>query len=84
MNPALRHQLRSLDRALLALLDERARLLCAVEASDPGRNAAIDDMLRRRDSAQGTSFPPAGVDEVFRAVDRHCAEFGRDLAEPSR
>jgi chorismate mutase len=69
VNPALRHQLRSLDRALLSMIDERARLLAGVETDDPGRAPAVDDMLRRHDGP----FPAEGVREVFDAVDRHCA-----------
>ena len=67
MNPALRHQLRSLDRVLLALLDERVRLLEKVDAGDPGAQSAVEDMMRRHDGP----FPAAGVEDVFRAIDRH-------------
>jgi hypothetical protein len=73
MNPSLRAQLRDLDRALLALLDERARLLSDVEAGDPGRAAAIEDMQRRHDGP----FSAAGIVSVFRAIDAHCAGFAR-------
>ncbi len=46
MNPAQRHQLLTIDRALLALLNERARLLA--EAPRGERPAtAVDDLLRR-------------------------------------
>jgi len=47
MTPAQRHQLLLLDRALLALLNERARLLTGVSAADPLRAPAVDDLLRR-------------------------------------
>jgi hypothetical protein len=47
MTPAQRHQLLILDRALLALLNERARLLAGVPADAPLRAAAADDLLRR-------------------------------------
>jgi len=74
MHAPLRNQLRNLDRILLALLDERARLLAAVEAGDPGRAPAIEDMLRRHDGP----FPAEGVLDVFGAVERHCARFARE------
>lgn len=73
MHPSLRHQLRRLDQVLLSLLDERARLLDGVAASDPGRKPAVDDLLARHDGP----FPAEGVAEVFRAIDRHSS----DLAE---
>ena len=74
MSPETRHQLRSLDRALLHLIDERARLLASVDAADPGRAAAVDDMLRRHEGP----FPAAGIAEVFEAIDRHSREFASE------
>lgn len=74
MSPETRHQLRSLDRALLALIDERARLLASLAADDPGRKAAIDDMLRRHEGP----FPAEGIAEVFEAIDRHSAGFASE------
>jgi chorismate mutase len=73
MNPAVRHQLRHLDAAILALLDERARLLSHVPAHDPLRRAAVDDLLRRH----AGPFPVDGIAEVYAAIDRHCAGFAR-------
>lgn len=74
MNPSLRNQLRGLDRALLGLLDERARMLSDVASADPARAPAVDDMLRRHDGP----FPPAGVSEVFAVIERECRTFARD------
>ena len=74
MTPETRHQLRSLDRALLALIDERARLLASVAATDPGRAAAVDDMLRRHEGP----FPAEGIADVFDAIDRHSAGFSQE------
>lgn len=68
MEPALRHQLSALDRALLALLNERARLLAGVAPDDPGRATAVDDLLRRH----AGPFAPPAIREVFAAVDRGC------------
>jgi len=70
MNPALRRQLRDLDRALLALLDERARLLAVVAADDPGRAAGVEDLLRRHDGP----FPARAIEDVFGAIDRGCQD----------
>ncbi len=72
MNPALRHQLAHLDRALLALLAERARLLAGVPGDDPGRDAAVEDLLRRH---QG-GFDAALLAELFALIDRGCSGAG--------
>jgi len=83
MNPALRNQLLQLDRALLALLDERARLLrefgpaSAGTAQNALRTAALDDLLRRH--VDGVD--PERVRDFFGAVDRAC-EAGRPGARP--
>jgi hypothetical protein len=79
MNPALRRQLRDLDRALLALLDERLRLLEPVPGDDPGRTAGVEDLLRRHDGP----FPARAIEDVFAAVDRGCSETARDRGEVS-
>jgi hypothetical protein len=73
MSPEMRYQLRSLDRALLSLIDERQRLLAEVDAQDPGRFAAIEDILARHDGP----FPAEGVRAVFEAIDRHSSEDAR-------
>lgn len=69
MIPALRNQLAHLDRALLALVDERARLLAAVPGDDPGRAAAVDDLRRRH---QG-GFASELLAELYALIDRGCA-----------
>ncbi len=73
MNPALRRQLRDLDRALLALLDERLRLLATVPVDDPGRSAGVEDLLRRHEGP----FPARAIEDVFGAIDRGCREVDR-------
>ena len=72
MNPALRRQLRDLDRALLALLDERA------DCSRPFR-ATIPDAPRRRDSCVATHSR-----RTFAAVDEGCAESAGTRIEGER
>jgi len=74
MNPATRAQLRSLDLAVLALLDERARLLSAVDSGDPSRAAGIDDMLRRHEGP----FAAESIATVFSTIDEHCRRFARE------
>ncbi len=68
MQPALRHQLAELDRAILALVNERARLLSVVEADDPSRLAMVSDLLRRHDGP----FNAAALDAMFDAIDAGC------------
>ncbi len=73
MNPAQRHQLAELDRAVLSLLDERARLVAETVAGGGSREAAepaVEDLLVRHDGP----FPVAGVRAVFAAVARACRE----------
>lgn len=72
MNPALRNQLLTLDRALLALLDERARLV--LEIAPAPAAAALDDLLRRHDGP----VPAGAVREFFAAVDRACETCGAE------
>jgi chorismate mutase len=74
MNPALRNQLLHLDRAILALIDERARLLQQVSSDDPLRASAVDDMLRRHEG----QFPAHSVRDVFATIDRACKPFTRE------
>lgn len=71
MNPSQRHQLLQLDRAVLALLDERARLVG--ETGPAAAEPAVDDLLRRH----GGPFPAARVREVFAVVERACQELER-------
>ena len=69
MNPSFRYHLLHLDRALLALLDERARLVASCETPASAR-PAVEDLMRRRDG-------PVGADSVrafFEAVDAACCE----------
>lgn len=47
MTPALQRQLRRLDAALLALLDERARLAQDCSSAGSRWSPALEDLLRR-------------------------------------
>ncbi len=72
MKPSTRNQLSHLDRTLLALLQERARLLSGEDPENSDRLASIDDLLQR---AEGP-FDPGLLKEVFDAVDRGCGGRG--------
>ncbi|MBC8405733.1 MAG: hypothetical protein H8E15_10930 [Planctomycetes bacterium] len=69
MQPALRNQLAHLDRALMAMLNERARLLASVPLDDSGRSAATSDLLRRHDGP----FHAQKLKLVFELIDAGCA-----------
>ncbi|MFN0242091.1 MAG: hypothetical protein ACKVWV_04295 [Planctomycetota bacterium] len=73
MNASQRNQLKAVDRALLALLDERARLLEQVDEHDPARRAAVDDMLRRHTGPVSA----AAIRAIFGAIDVHAASSAR-------
>lgn len=68
MTPAQRHQLLLLDRALLALLNERARLLSGVPPEDPLRAPAADDLLRRH----GGPFAVEPLRRILAILDEGC------------
>ncbi len=69
MRPDTRAQLRELDRALLALASERARLLAEVSRShEPGTSEALEDLLRRYDGPLGAQ----AVRALFAALDHAC------------
>jgi len=68
MRPDLRHQLIVLDRALLALLDERARLLEDLPAGAPARRPGLEDLLRRH----AGPFDPEVLPALLELVDRGC------------
>ncbi|MEE2940861.1 MAG: hypothetical protein VX460_10785 [Planctomycetota bacterium] len=59
----LRTHLTTLDRALLRLLAERARL-CATASSSEACAPSIEDLLRRADG----DFDAARLTEVFEAI----------------
>ncbi len=68
MNFTLRHQLTHLDRTIVELLNERARLCEQLEPVQVQREACVDDLLRR---SQGP-FPADALRETFEAIDRGC------------
>ena len=62
MRPALRHQVAQLDRTLLALVEERARLA----ASSKGAPVLLEDLLRRSTGP----LPAESLREIFAAIER--------------
>ena len=67
MSLQLRHQLTAIDRALMNLLDERARLVC--EESGPPPSSPIEDLLARSSG----DFPGGALRSVMNEVDAGCA-----------
>jgi hypothetical protein len=67
MTPAPRHHVAHLDRTLLALLNERARL--AAECED-GAPVHMDDLLRRSDGP----LDAQALRAIFAAIEAGCAE----------
>jgi len=67
-----RRSLRFIDRAIVRLLDERARVASGTGA-DPARDAERADLVRR---AAGT-FPAAALADVLDAIDRGSREVAR-------
>ncbi len=65
MSLTLRHQLTALDRALMNLLNERARLLTDFARGGVPPPPAIEDLLARSSG----EFPAKELREVFEAVD---------------
>ena len=68
MNFTLRHQLTHLDRTIVELLNERARLCEQLERVQVQREACVDDLLGR---SRGP-FPAEALRETFAAIDRGC------------
>lgn len=64
-----RRSLRFIDRAIVRLLDERARL-AAGTGRDPARDAEQADLVRRAAGA----FPASALAEVLQAIDRGSRE----------
>jgi len=78
MTSPIRNHVRRIDHALLALLDERARLLrgAATEgASSAG--ASLDDLLRRYDGV----LPADAARRLFDVIEALCA--GDDAHPPA-
>jgi hypothetical protein len=70
MNPILKHQFRRLDRALLALLDERVDL-AREHALDPASiEPSVDDLLQRHAGATDAESIRAFFAAVARARSR--------------
>ena len=66
MKTNLRDQLAHIDRSLLALLNERARLVTDGEGTSAA--AAVDDLLRRSPGP----FEARALREVFRWIEAGC------------
>ena len=76
MSLQLRHQLTALDRALMNLLDERARLVC--EETGPTPSSPIEDLLARSSG----DFPGDALRSVMQAVDAGCSAAAQREVRP--
>ncbi len=70
MNPSVHNQFRRLDRALLALLDERVALAREHDLDPSSVEPSIDDLLRRHAGASDASSVRAFFEVVARAKSR--------------
>ncbi|MDP6942050.1 MAG: hypothetical protein QGH51_08510 [Planctomycetota bacterium] len=68
MDPSSRNQLFHIDRALVNLLQERARLLADFPMDDPGRQPRSEDLLRRTEGP----FDARVLEEILEAMSRGC------------
>ena len=68
MDTSSRNQLFHIDRALVELLQDRARLLADIPMDDPGRQPRSEDLLRRTDGP----FDAEILEEVLKSVSRGC------------
>jgi len=68
MKTAERHHLSVLDRTILRLLNERARL--AQSCAEGELTPHVEDLLRRSEGP----FPAGALREAFAAVERGCRE----------
>ncbi len=73
MKQALRHHLTHLDRTLISLFNERARLFAAAGREAEELQAHLDDLLARSPGP----FPAREAEQLFAALDRGCREAGR-------
>ncbi len=70
MNTHLRHHVTHLDRTIVALLNERARLFEQVDSAEaPLRGAHVEDLLQRSTGP----FPAEALRDAFEAIDRGCS-----------
>jgi chorismate mutase len=77
MIPDTRQQLRHLDRAILALVDERARLLSSTPRGESASAVGMDDILRRYNGP----LPAQEIEHLFGQIERVCAA-AREEVQP--
>jgi hypothetical protein len=68
MNPSLRQHLTRLDRTLVDLFNERARLFAQAGEEAHRLSANVEDLLAR----SAGPFPAKPLREAFAALDRGC------------
>ncbi|MFT7667974.1 MAG: hypothetical protein ACI8X5_000660 [Planctomycetota bacterium] len=70
MNASMRHHLSVLDRTIVHLLNERARLVAGATSDAEFVTAHFDDLARR----SAGPFPSEALKDTFAAIDRGCEE----------
>lgn len=68
MKSQIRHQRIELDRTIVALLNERARMVAEDPAGADDEGARVDDLLRRSTGP----FPASALRSVFRSIEEGC------------
>lgn len=68
MKSQIRHQRIELDRTIVALLNERARMVSEEPGPTRDEGARVDDLLRRSTGP----FPASSLRDVFQAIEEGC------------
>ena len=69
MSASTRHHLSELDRTIVNLLNERARLVASDPSADSTAEAHVQDLLRR----SGGPFPADALRSTFESIRSGCA-----------
>lgn len=70
MNASTQHHLSQLDRTIVSLLNERARLVASDPSADANPDAHLLDLQRRSSGP----FPADALRQTFESIQAGCAE----------
>ncbi|MFT5059496.1 MAG: hypothetical protein ACI89E_002281 [Planctomycetota bacterium] len=73
MNASTQHHLSKLDRTIVSLLNERARLIASDPTADANPEAHLKDLQRRSSGP----FPAQALRLTFESIQAGCAEQAR-------